>query len=178
MAAGMSLVAVVLIALCAAPAAIAQSQTGGKDTHDHRRFQCLDEGLKSSDVGCLLLAKKEVTRFPEGGVFWHLNKFPSRAAAEAVKGQMGMVVEAGGQHWLFSFGPKGAAPKQGEPVASVGPLQMTSDTLPPAKSYEVVAYLAVMPAGRVHAVVRWPATAPGESNPATDHTRLSASTLL
>jgi quercetin dioxygenase-like cupin family protein len=146
---GVSLVAAAAIALCASPAVFAQAQTGGQVPHDHRRFQCLEDGLKSSEVGCLLLAKKEVTRFARGPVFWHLNKFPSRAAAEAVKGQMGMVVEAEGRFWLFSFGPKHAAPKQGELVASVGPLQMTSDMLPAAKSYEVVAYLAVMPA-RTH----------------------------
>lgn len=148
-----SLVALVAVALCNAPAAPVQTQAGGNDAHDHRHFQCLDDGLKSSEVGYLLLAKKEITRFPEGAVFWHLNKFPSRAAAEAARSKKGMVVEAEGRFWLFSFGPKGTAPKRGELVASVGPLQMTSDTLPVAKSYEVVAYLAVMPAGthtRVH----------------------------
>jgi quercetin dioxygenase-like cupin family protein len=124
-----------------------------KDTHDHRRFPCLEDGLKSNKFGCLLLAKKEVAQFPEGALFWHLNKFLTRDAAEAAKGQTGMVVEAEGQFWLFSFGPKGAAPKQGELVASVGPLQLTSTKLPPAKSHEIVAYLAVMPPNthtRVH----------------------------
>jgi quercetin dioxygenase-like cupin family protein len=150
---GMSIVVGIVIALCTAPAAVAQSQAGGGGTHDHRRFQCLDEGLKSSEVGCLLLAKREIARFPQGAVFWHLNKFPSRAAAEAAKGQTDMVVEAEGVFWVFSFGPKDAAPRQGQLVASVGPLQMSSEKLPAAKSYEVVAYLAVMPAGthtRVH----------------------------
>ncbi|MBA3515922.1 MAG: hypothetical protein H0T77_16290 [Pyrinomonadaceae bacterium] len=64
-----------------------------------------------------------------------------------------MVVEAKGQIWLFSFGTKSAKPKKGKHVASVGPLQLTSDKLPPAKSYEIVAYLAVMPPNeytRVH----------------------------
>lgn len=147
---GLSLVIVAAIALHASPASVAQSH---RATHDPTRFQCLDEGLKSSQVGCLLLGKKMVTRFPEGTVFWHLNKFPSMAAAENAKGETGMVVEAEGRFWLFSFGPKYAAPKQGELVASVGPLQMTSDKLPAAKSYEVVAYFAVMPAHthtRVH----------------------------
>jgi quercetin dioxygenase-like cupin family protein len=43
--------------------------------------------------------------------------------------------------------------RRGRFVANVGPLQLTSDKLAPAKSYEIVAYRAVMPAGtdtRVH----------------------------
>ena len=129
----------------ALPPTVAQAQVNSPDTHDHRRFQCLEDGLKSNKFGCLLLGKKEVARFPEGALFWHLNKFPTREAAEAAEGQTGMVVEAEKQFWLFSFGPKGAVPKQGKHVASVGPLPLTSDKLPPATSYEIVAYLAVMP---------------------------------
>ncbi len=144
---------VAVTALHVSPAALAQTPAGAQSTHDHKRFQCLDEGLKSSEVGCLLLARKKITQFQEGDIFWHLNKFSSRRAAEVARGPFGMVVEAEGNFWLFNFGPKDAVPKQGQIVASVGPLQMTSDTLPRAKSYEVVAYLAVMPAGtqtRVH----------------------------
>ena len=131
---------------------IAQAQVN-RDTHAHTPFQCLEDGLKSNKFGCLLLAKKELAQFPEGALFWHLNKFATREAAEAAKGKTGMVVEADDQIWLFSFGPKDAKPKKGKPVASIGPLQLTSDKLPPAKSYEIVAYRAVMPAGtdtRVH----------------------------
>lgn len=142
-----------VLALHMVTATVAQAQVNGTDTHDHRRFQCLEDGLKSNKFGCLLLAEKELARFPQGTLFWHLSKFPTRRAAEAAKGQTGMVVEAEGQVWLFSFGPKGAKPKRGKLVSSIGPLQLTSDKLPPAKSYEIVAYRAVMPAGtytRVH----------------------------
>ena len=75
-------------------------------------------------------------RFTEGELFWHLNKFPTREAARAAKGQTGIVVEVESQFWLFSFGPKGAAPKQGKHVSSVGPLPLTSGKLPPAQTYE------------------------------------------
>jgi quercetin dioxygenase-like cupin family protein len=56
-----------------------------------------------------------------------------------------MVVESEGKFWLFSFGSKKSAPKQGESVASIGPLRLTLNKLAAAKSYEVVSYLAVMP---------------------------------
>jgi quercetin dioxygenase-like cupin family protein len=113
----------------------------------------MEDGLRSSDTGCQLLAKMNVSQFPDGPLFWCLNKFPARQVAEAAKVQNSLVVEAEGQCWLFTFGPKNAAPKQGELVTSVGPLQLTSNRLPRANLYEIVAYLAVMPPGtytRVH----------------------------
>ena len=133
---------------------VAQSQQGpGDATHDHKLFPCMEDGLRSSDTGCQLLAKMNVSQFPDGPLFWCLNKFPARQVAEAAKVQNSLVVEAEGQCWLFTFGPKNAAPKQGELVTSVGPLQLTSNRLPRANLYEIVAYLAVMPPGtytRVH----------------------------
>jgi quercetin dioxygenase-like cupin family protein len=120
-----------------------QAQTADPDKHDHRLFECVEDGLKSNDVGCLLLFKKEAPPLPEGDLFWHINKFHTKKAAEAA-GQTGIVVEADEKFWLFSFGAKNAAPKQGERVASVGPLPLVSKKLPRAKSYEIVAYFAVM----------------------------------
>ncbi|MDQ3817608.1 MAG: cupin domain-containing protein [Acidobacteriota bacterium] len=137
----------ILVLALPASTAVAQKQAASNNTHDHTLFPCMENGLKSNSVGCQLLAKMQVSRFPEGPLFWHLNKFPTRAAAEAARGQAGMVVESDGWFWLFSFGPEGSAPRRGELVASIGTLKLTSDKLPPAKSYEVVAYLAVMPPG-------------------------------
>src|SRR5262249_16400372 len=106
-----------------------------------------------SDTGCQLLAKMKVSQFPDAPLFWCLSRFPTRKAAEAAKVQNSLIAEAEGQSWLFSFGSKRATPKSGELVASVGPLQLTSDKLAKASLYEIVAYFAVMPPGtytRVH----------------------------
>jgi len=126
-------------------AAIVAPTASGENTHDHKLFPCLEDGLKSSDTGCQLLAKAQVLEFPDAPLFWFVNKFSTRNAAEDAKVRNSMVVEAEGQFWLFNFGPKGAAPTQGERVASIGPLPLTSSKLAPAKSYEIVAYLAIMP---------------------------------
>ena len=132
---------------------VVQAQASGEDTHDHRLFPCMEDGLRSSDTGCQLLGKMKVSQFPEAPLFWCLNRFPTRKAAEAAKVQNSLVAEAEGQSWLFSFGSKSAAPKSGELVASIGPLQLTSDKLAKVSLYEIVAYLAVMLPGtytRVH----------------------------
>jgi len=142
-----------LFAVCAAIAQTLQAQGTGDDTHDHRLFPCMEDGLKSGDTGCQLLGKIMVQQFPDSPLFWCLNRFPTRNAAEAAKVHNSLVAEAEGRSWLFSFGPKEGAPKSGDLVASIGPLSLTSDTLPKASLYEIVAYLAVMPPGtytRVH----------------------------
>ena len=60
----------------------AQAQASAQNAHDHGLFLCLEDGLKSSDSGCQLLAKMQVARFPEGPLFWYLNRFPTKEAAE------------------------------------------------------------------------------------------------
>jgi len=77
-----------------------------------------------------------------------LRAFPSRKTAEAAKSATGIVVEEDGRVWLSEFGPRNAAPRRGEAIAVVGPLQ-----LPAAKSYTAVLSYAVMRPGdksRVH----------------------------
>ncbi len=148
-----SVCALVIGALNLLGAIAGQTQGTGEDTHDHRLFSCMEDGLKSNNTGCQLLGRMKVPQFPDTPLFWCLNRFPTRKAAEVAKVQNSLVAEVEGKFWLFSFGPKGAAPKSGELVASIGPLQLTSDKLPKASLYEIVAYLAVMPPGtytRVH----------------------------
>jgi quercetin dioxygenase-like cupin family protein len=55
-------------------------------------------------------------------VFWHLDSYPTRAAAEAAKGPRGTVVEALGQVWLFTIGEAGWRPQGGVRVAEIGPI--------------------------------------------------------
>ena len=134
-----------IVILPVAASIVVQAQAPDQDMHDHRLFPCLEDGLKSNDSGCQLLAKMQVARFPEEPLFWNLSKFPTKEAAEGAKDKSGFAVEAEGQFWVFSFGPKSVAKKEPELVASIGPLPLTSSKLPPAKSYEIVAYLVVMP---------------------------------
>jgi quercetin dioxygenase-like cupin family protein len=128
-------------------ATITPGQSPGDDTHDHRLFPCMEDGLKSNDTGCQLLAKMKVSQFPDAPLFWRLSKFSTRNAAEGARVENSFVAEAEGHYWLFNFGPKNAGPKSGELVASIGPLPLSSNTLPKASLYEVVAYVAVMPPG-------------------------------
>jgi quercetin dioxygenase-like cupin family protein len=119
--------------------------------HNHlTEVACVDvpAGEKRPEFGCFNIATVTGLHFNQTSVYWHLRAFPSRKAAEAVKSPSGIVVEEDGRVWLSEFGPRDSAPRGGEAIVIVGPLQ-----LPTAKSYAAVLSYAVMRPGdnsRVH----------------------------
>src|SRR6266571_4521486 len=51
----------------------------------------------ASEIGCFVIAREALGQLPQGPLFWHLDAYPTRSAAEAVKGLRGSVVEAEGR---------------------------------------------------------------------------------
>ena len=127
----------------------AQAPVSG--AHDHlTEVACVDvpAGGKRPEFGCFNIGVATGMHFSHASVYWHLRTFPNRKAAEAVRSATGIVVEEDGRVWLSEFGPKDAAPRGGEAMAIIGPLQ-----LPAAGSYAAVLSYAVMRPGdnsRVH----------------------------
>jgi hypothetical protein len=74
------------------------------------------------DVGCWILVSTPLGPLAQPAVFWHLDTYPTRDAAEAAKGPGGMVVEALGQVWLFTIAEAGWRPRGGARVAEIGPI--------------------------------------------------------
>src|SRR3954470_10974017 len=119
--------------------------------HEHlTEVACVDvpPGEKRPEFGCFNVGTVTGLHFNQASVYWHLRAFPDRKAAEASKSATGIVVEEDGRVWLSEFGQRTQAPKGGDAVAVVGPLQLA-----PAKSYSAVLSYAVMRPGdssRVH----------------------------
>jgi quercetin dioxygenase-like cupin family protein len=128
-----------------------QAQAPTAAGHDHlSEVACVDvpPGEKRPEFGCFNVGTVKGLQFPQKAVYWHLRAFGNRQAAEAAKSATGIVVEEDGRVWLSEFGAREAAPKGGEAVAVIGPLQ-----LPAAKSHSAVLSYAVMRPGdssRVH----------------------------
>jgi quercetin dioxygenase-like cupin family protein len=128
-----------------------QAQVPGTAGHDHLTgVACVDvlPGEKRPEFGCFNIGTVTGLHFSQASVYWHLIAFPNRKAAEAAKSATGIVVEEDGRVWLSEFGPRNPAPREGEAIAIVGPLQ-----LPEATSYTAVLSYAVMRPGdssRVH----------------------------
>jgi quercetin dioxygenase-like cupin family protein len=73
-------------------------------------------------LGCFVTATETLGRLPSAPVYWHIDSYKTRAAAESGKGQNGTVVESYGTVWLFTIGEANWKPNGGKRVARVGPL--------------------------------------------------------
>ena len=77
-------------------------------------------------VGCYLAGTAQLGTAPSTALFWHLDTYPTRAAAEAARGARGTVVAAHGRTWLFTIAEAGWRSVGGHRVARVGPLPLTA----------------------------------------------------
>jgi quercetin dioxygenase-like cupin family protein len=140
-----------LVAFHLVPVGNVWAQAPRTPGHDHlAEVACIDvpPGGKRPEYGCFNVGTVTGLHFSQASVYWHLHRFPSRKAAEVAKSATGIVVEEDGRVWLSEFGARTGAPRGGESVAVVGPLE-----LPAAKSYAAVLSYAVMRPGdssRVH----------------------------
>ena len=91
------------------------------------RRTCLPVSERAGrDVGCWIITIEPVGQLSQPAVYWHLDTYPTRAAAEAAKGPRGAVLEALGKVWLFTIGEAGWRPSGGVRVAEIGPLLVKS----------------------------------------------------
>lgn len=83
---------------------------------------CRPRESRASEIGCWIIVDDPIGSLPSEPVFWHLDTYPSRAAAEAAKARGGTVVESLGKFWLFTIAERDWRPSSGDHVADVGPL--------------------------------------------------------
>jgi quercetin dioxygenase-like cupin family protein len=84
---------------------------------------CKPVSERQGDVGCWIIAHEAIGQIAQSQTFWHLDTYPTRAAAEAAKGPRGTVVESLGKVWLLTIESAGWRPAtKGERIAEIGPL--------------------------------------------------------
>ena len=110
---GFGVVVVFLMMLTVCDEASAQPVPGGV---------CRSVADRDSEVGCWIMANQPVGQLTSSEIFWHLDVYPTRAAAEQAKGSRGTVIESLGKVWLLSIEAAGWRPAGGERVAEIGPL--------------------------------------------------------
>jgi hypothetical protein len=81
---------------------------------------------RKAELGCYTTAVTPLGALPREPLYWHLDTFPDRAAAEANRGPRGTVVEGHGKHWLFTIAEQAWRPRGGERAALIGPLGITA----------------------------------------------------
>ena len=99
---------------------------------------CKPVSERTGEVGCWIMAAVPLGELSRAAVFWHLDSYPSRAAAEAAKGPHGTVIEALGNVWLFTIGEAGWRPSGGVRVAEIGPLLVKSGEKYTARYMEAI----------------------------------------
>jgi hypothetical protein len=93
---------------------------------------------RKAEEGCYTMAITELGALPREPLYWHLDTFPDRAAAEAKRGPRSTVVEGHGKQWLFTIAEQTWRPDGGERVATIGPLVVDSGVPHTARYLETV----------------------------------------
>jgi quercetin dioxygenase-like cupin family protein len=89
--------------------------------------------------GCYLIGTEPVGAAPATPLFWHIDEFPTRSAAEAARQARGTVGEAHGRAWLLTIAGADWKPASGTRIARVGPLPVTAGREYTAHLFEGVA---------------------------------------
>lgn len=125
---GVSVAIATLWSLMALPAA-QPTDTGGACVPDAERA--------GRTFGCFIMVAQPIGRLPPNP-YWHVETFPSRAAADKARGAQGAVMETFGKVWLLTIAAKGYRSPGGTHAAEIGPLPTTSDVSYMAKFMEAV----------------------------------------
>ena len=114
----LALVILPILILGAAPPVLAQ--TGGT---------CIPVNERGArEMGCFITAREVLDQLPKVPLFWHLDTYPTRVAADAAKGPRGTVVESLGKIWLFTIAEARWRSTGGERIAEIGPLPWSRPT--------------------------------------------------
>jgi len=99
---------------------------------------CRPISERTAEVGCWIMSDDGLGQLPRAPMFWHLDSYPTRAQAEAAKGQRGTVVESLGKVWLFTIDVAGWRSPNGERVAEIGPLPVRAEAEYSAQYMEAI----------------------------------------
>jgi hypothetical protein len=87
---------------------------------------CKPVSQRTQEVGCWIMADDPIGPHLKSLVFWHLDTYSTRAAAEADKGPRGQIVEALGKVWLMTIEDEKWRPTHGIRIAEIGPLSINA----------------------------------------------------
>src|SRR5271156_5106954 len=87
---------------------------------------CTPISQRTGESGCWVLVDEPMGPLTKAQVFWHLDVYPTRAAAEANKGPRGSVVESLGKFWLMTIDEEAWRPAKGQRIAKIGPLPINA----------------------------------------------------
>lgn len=114
----LSVVAVLLGALSLSNQSSAQGMAMGN---------CKPVSQRTETEGCWIMADQPIGPLTKAQVFWHLDIYPTRVAAEADRGPSSTVLESLGKVWLLTVEEANWKPLHGQRIAEIGPLPIQAD---------------------------------------------------
>lgn len=107
-------------------AALAALAATGTALHAQTDGTCVPAAERAGRAfGCFITARQELGRLAANPpLYWHLDAYPTRAAAEAARAARSTVVESLGRIWLFTIAPAEWRAAAGDHVARIGPLPL------------------------------------------------------
>jgi len=112
--------------------------------------RCKPVGERTQEIGCWILADDSVGQLTKSQVFWHLDTYPSRAAAQADKGPQGIVVESFDKVWLMTISDEKWRSTHGNRVAEIGPLPIVAGETYSAQLMEAAFTPGMTAAAHIH----------------------------
>jgi quercetin dioxygenase-like cupin family protein len=112
---------------------------------------CKPLSERTGEIGCWIIQSQPLGELPMEPVFWSLDLYPTRTAAEAAKGPRSTVVEALGKIWLFTVDRKSSPPSGAKRVTQIGPLPIKN-----GESYTAQYMEAILTPGSVARTHRHP----------------------
>jgi quercetin dioxygenase-like cupin family protein len=115
--------------------------------------QCrVDSPERRGETGCSILEAKVLPGLVTEPLYWHLDRYPSLAAARAAAGPASVAADAHGTAWLMTVEPQGAGHRGGEHVAEIGPLPLPEAQSAAAPRYAMQVMSALFDPGVVSAI--------------------------
>lgn len=112
---------------------------------------CTPVSQRTSELGCWILDDQAMGALTKTQIFWHLDVYPTRVAAEADKGPRSTIVESLGKIWLLTIEDEAWHPAKGQRIAKIGPLPIT-----PGEKYSAQYMEAIFTPGMTSAIHNHP----------------------
>ncbi len=112
--------------------------------------RCKPVSERTQELGCWILADDSVGQLTKPEVFWHLDTYPTRSAAQADKGPQGVVVESFGKVWLMTISDEKWRSAHGNRVAEIGPLSIVTEGMYSEQLMEAVFPPGMTAAAHIH----------------------------
>jgi hypothetical protein len=87
---------------------------------------CKPVSARTQEIGCWILADNPIGQLTKPQVYWHLDAYPTRLAAQADKGPRGTVIESFGKAWLMTIQEENWRSTHGKRIAEIGPLPIVA----------------------------------------------------